>query len=269
MFFYLSKILWFFVDPGNALLLLLVTGCLLTLTRFKGLGRTLVVFCILLGSVATFVPVGGWMIQSLESRFPVPQSLPDKVTGIVVLGGVLNPEQTKLRGTAVIGPAVERILESATLAMRYPEARLIYTGGSGSISDQVHKEADYVSELYAVLGVGAPQLELERESRNTWENAEKTIEMAKPKPDENWILVTSAFHMPRAVGVFRRFGWEMLPYPVDFNSDANGDARASMSMTNGLMSLSRGLHEWIGLSAYWLTGKTGSAFPKPLSPERS
>lgn len=269
MFFYLSKTLWFFIDPGNAMLLVLILGALLTMTRFKALGRTLVVLGLALGIVAMVVPVGKWMVASLENRFPAPREMPAQVSGIVVLGGVLDSRQSELRGTPSIGGAVERIIVSAGLAKKYPGARLIYSGGTGSLTHPEHREADYVADVYASLGVTEPQLELERESRNTWENAAKTLDMARPKPGETWILVTSAFHMPRAVGVFRRYGWEMLPYPVDFLTDADGTQSAPMNLTQGLADLAIGLHEWIGLSAYWLTGKTGSAFPKPLSAEQT
>lgn len=269
MFFYLSKTLWFFVDPGNALLLLLVVGLFLSMTRLKSIGKGMVAIAVAIAVLVVFVPVGNWMTRSLENRFDVPAELPETVTGIVVLGGVIDAKESRERGMTSISGAVERITEAAALAHRYPAARIIYTGGSGSISNQEDKEADYVSGLFAALGVVPPRLELERESRNTWENATNTIELARPKPDENWLLVTSAFHMPRAVGVFRRHGWELVPYPVDYTTSADGTSSAPMSLTSGLGQLSRGLHEWIGLSAYWLTGKTGSAFPKPLESKAS
>ncbi len=269
MFFYLSKILWFFVDPGNAFLLLLLIGLLLTLTRFRSLGRALVGVAVVLALIVVFVPVGTWMIRSLENRFEMVTEPPSQVDGIVVLGGVIDPKETRARGMTSIGNAVERITEAAILAQRYPAARVIYSGGSGSLANQEDKEADYVSDLFALLGVTVPQLELERESRNTWENATYVMEMARPKPNETWLLVTSAFHMPRSVGVFRRHGWELIPYPVDYLTRADGKSSAPLSFTSGLSRLSMALHEWIGLSAYWLTGKTGSAFPKPFNSEAS
>jgi len=269
MFFYLSKILWFFVDPGNAFLLLLLIGLVLTLTRFRTLGRSLVVVAVILALIVVFVPIGTWMTRSLENRFAMVDDLPPKVDGIVVLGGVVDAKESRERGMTSIGSAVERITEAAALARQYPKARVIYSGGSGSVSNQEDKEADYVSELFASLGVTAPQLELERDSRNTWENATYVMEMARPKSDETWLLVTSASHMPRSIGVFRRHGWELVPYPVDYVTSADGKSSAPLSFTGGLSRLSAALHEWIGLSAYWLTGKTGSAFPKPLNSEAS
>lgn len=262
MFFYLSKVLWFFADPGNALLFALLGGLILTATRWRGLGKWLIGLAVCAALVVTFVPVGKWMARSLEDRFPVPE-LPAQIDGIVVLGGVIDPVLTAARGSLEMGSAVERIVVSAELARHYPGARLIYSGGSGTISAPDQREADYVAALYADLGVVTPQLVLEREARNTAENAQYSMPLAEPKAGESWVLITSAFHMPRAVGVFRRAGWETIPYPVDFGSNPNRPYEAPMSFSTGLGSLYGSVHEWIGLFAYWLTGKTDSAFPKP------
>ena len=263
MFFYLSKVFWFFADPGNAFLFALLFGFILAKTRFKRLGKGLVALSIVFALLVSVVPVGPMLLNALEERFPAPKTLPDTIAGIVVLGGVIDPYRSEIRQTPVIGGAVERITISANLAKKYPEARLIYTGGSGSLRHQDQKEADHVVELYESLGIPRDRLLLERVSRNTWENAKFSIEIASPVSSENWILVTSAFHMPRAVGVFRRVGWELIPYPVDYNVGVVESFPSPLSFTRGLGSLSHAGHEWIGLIAYWITGKNSAAFPKP------
>ncbi len=267
MFFYLSKIFWFFASPGNAFLLALLLGLLLSATRFARTGRVLVSLAVVFALMVTFVPVGPYMLKTLEERFPAPKSLPDKIDGIVVLGGVINPVMSKTYDRVVIGGAVERITVSAALAKKYPAARLIYSGGSGSLTDRDIREADFVADLYQEMGVSKNRLLLEREARNTWENAKYTMEMVTPKPDDNWILVTSAFHMPRAVGAFRRVGWETIPYPVDFNTKQELSFPSPLDFAIGISSISHALHEWTGLFAYWLTGKNSAAFPKPRSSE--
>ncbi len=263
MFFYLSKVFWFFADPGNAFLFALLAGLILATTRFRRLGKGLVAISIAFALLVSLVPVGPMLLNTLEKRFPAPKTLPDTIAGIVVLGGVIDPYRSEILKTPVINGAVERITVSADLAKRYPEARLIYAGGSGSLRHPDQKEADYIVELYNALGVSRDRLLLERESRNTWENAKFSIEIASPVASENWILVTSAFHMPRAVGVFRRVGWELIPYPVDFNIGVIESFPSPLSFTNGLSTLSHAGHEWIGLIAYWITGKNSAAFPKP------
>jgi len=171
-----------------------------------------------------------------------------------------------LNQTAISG-AVERITVSARLALTHPHAKLIFTGGSGTIRNQDVREADYAAEVFASLGVPPARLTLEREARNTWENAKYTMELAAPKPGETWVLVTSAFHMPRAIGAFRRVGWEMIAYPVDFNAARDIPFPGPLDFTAGLKDLSHAGHEWIGLIAYWLTGKNSAAFPKPRASE--
>jgi len=267
MFFTLSKVLWFFLEPGNAFLAALLLGLIFCKTRFRRLGKWLVGLSICFALTVTFLPIGPWMYGALENRFPVPGKLPAHVDGIVVLGGVIDPKLTKARRTPVIGGAVERITVSAELAKRYPTARLIYTGGSGSLLDQQDREADYVAGLYAALGVAREQLSFDREARNTWENGRNAYKMAQPKPGQHWILVTSAFHMPRAVGIFRRLGWATIPYPVDFSTPPAQSFSSPMSFSLGLGQISSALHEWIGLMAYWVTGKTDAAIPKPRTAE--
>lgn len=263
MFFYLSKILWFFAEPGNALLIALIVGLILVSTRFRKIGKSLVVLSILFALTVTFIPVGGWMISALEDRFPQPDLKLQSVDGIIVLGGVVNPQLSAARETLVIGGAVERITKSAELARTNPDTKLIYTGGSASLTDTDVREADYVLSLYSSLGVREPQLQLDRDARNTWENAVNSRRIADPGPYERWVLVTSAFHMPRAVGVFRAQGWEVIPYPVDYSTFPGAEVKSPMRFTSGLGSLSGALHEWIGLIAYWLNGKSDAAFPKP------
>jgi uncharacterized SAM-binding protein YcdF (DUF218 family) len=263
MFFYLSKILWFFAEPGNALMIALVIGLLLTITRFKKLGRSLVTLVIVAALAITFVPLGHWMKIALEDRFP-PQDLSlQSVDGIIVLGGVISPQLSAARETLVVGGAVERITESAALARANPNAKLIFTGGTGSLIKTELREADYVVSLYETLGVRPPQLLLDRDARNTWENATNARGLVTPGPYERWVLVTSAFHMPRAVGVFRAQGWEVIPYPVDYSTNPTAKINSPMSFTLGLGALYGATHEWIGLIAYWLNGKSDAAFPRP------
>ncbi len=267
MFFYLSKVFWFFIAPGNAFLLVLLLGLTLRATRFSRLGKWLVRSAVVFALLLTFVPVGSSMLKALEDRFPVPEKLPAQIDGIIVLGGIIDPAMSAIRKDLVIGGAIERVTVSAEMARNHPEAKLVFTGGSGSITNQHIKEADYVSGLYASLGIPQSRLILEREARNTWENAKYTVELVSPKPDETWVLITSAFHMPRAVGAFRRVGWEVIPYPVDFNAGKPQSFPSPMDFTSGLGRLTRSGHEWIGLITYWLTGKNSAAFPKPRGPE--
>lgn len=265
MFFEASKILWELVAPANVLVVALVAGSALLWTRRRRAGRWIVTACALLAVAVATVPAGRWMVAVLEDRFPVPSELPSRVDGIIVLGGgTVLPRISSARKQTVAGGAVARVLRAAELAERYPRARVLFTAGSGSLRTPELKEADHVAPLMADLGVGPDRLLLENRSRNTHENAAFGRDVAAPAAGETWILVTSAFHMPRAVGCFRAVGWTVVAYPVGFLTEGRDQSMAlGFDLQAGLRWLSLGLHEWLGLVAYRLAGHTDALLPGP------
>jgi len=266
MFFTLSKVFWFFADPGNFLLIVLAAGVVLTgIRRWARAGRRLVALSLLLGLSAAVLPIGPWLLLPLENRFPAVRSLPDRVHGIIVLGGVVDQLVTRARGQVALGGAVERLVESVRLANRYPRAKYLFTSGSGLLLDQDVKEADVIAPILDRLGLETGRALFENRSRNTFENAVFSKRLVKPEKGETWILVTSAFHMPRAVGVFRQAGWPVTPYPVDYSLRGDEGGRFSFNLIGGLSRISTGVHEWLGLVFYRVTGKTAELFPGPVS----
>ena len=263
MFFYESKIAWFLVKPGNLLLIVLVLGSALMWTRWRRAGRWMCAGAVALGVVMSVLPFGQWLRVSLENRFPQVTATAERVDGIVVLGGVVNQFITKARGQAALGGGVERLTAFAQLAGRYPNAKLIFSGGSGDPFRQDLKESHFIGPVLESLGLGAGRVIYEDRSRNTAENAEFSRAIARPKPGETWLLITSAFHMPRAVGCFRRAGWNVAPYPVDFSTDGDYQTAPPGGFSAGMRSLESSLHEWIGLLLYRLLGKTDAFFPAP------
>lgn len=265
MFFWLSKLLWILAEPGNLFLIALVTGVILVGTRRRqAWGRRILALAVLVGLAVAIVPLGTPLIAVLEDRFPRPAILPDKVDGIVVLGGVVDAAMSEARGGIAIGGAAERLIAFAQFAHRYPGARLVFTGGSGDPFRQDVREARHIAALMALMGVAPERLILEEESRNTSENAVLSKRLAHPKEGETWLLVTSAFHMPRSMGCFRRAGWPVLAYPVDYGTSGGGWVdRLGFSMVGGFGELGQALHEWLGLAFYWLSGRTDALFPAP------
>ena len=106
---------------------------------------------------------------------------------------------------------------------------------------------------------------LETRSRNTEENAVFTKELVQPKPGERWLLVTSAQHMPRAIGCFRRAGFPVEAYPVDWHTRRALRLAPMETLSGGLGRLDNAVHEWIGLVSYWLTGRTSELLPGPAA----
>ena len=263
MFFVISKVAWFIVNPGNLFLIALGLGVWLLWTRWRRAGRWLVSLAVLAALAMATLPLGTRLYLPLENRFPVAGDLPGRIDGIIALGGVVDQFVTVARGQVTLTGAVERLTEFAALARRYPDARLVFTGGSGDLVRQGVKEADVLRPFFDVLGLDVERIVFENQSRNTYENAVATFGLVKPKPGERWILVTSAFHMPRAVGCFRRVGWPVIPYPVDFNFEGDETFELAFDFAGGINAFAGGVHEWLGLTFYWLTGKTDTFFPAP------
>jgi uncharacterized SAM-binding protein YcdF (DUF218 family) len=263
--FFLSKALPAFINPVNLLVYALIAGLILsrrsTRKNWQRRGRRLTTTAIAGILCLGVLPVGSLLTSILENRLPIPQKLPVSVDGIIALGGVVDAYESEKRGQFQIGSAIERITSLVELAQKYPEAKIVFTGGTGSTSFQEFKEADAVKKLMPLFRIDQDRVIYERDSRNTFENAKLSKELLKPQPEETWILVTSAFHMPRAVGVFRKQAWEVIPYPVDFETST--DSHFSLDLVGGLQEMSKASHEWLGLFVYWLTGRTSAPFPEP------
>ena len=257
----------FIVDKVLTIVLLptaLMVECALLgliLSRWR-IGRFLLVLGIGALTACLILPVDSWAVRPLEDRFPAVTVPPDKVDGIVVLGGAIDDLTSRDRGTPTLTSAANRLTTFVILAHRYPQAKLVFTGGSGAIEQGVSNEAEFARILLEQLGLPPDRVIFENTSRTTWENAVNSEALVKPQPGENWILVTSASHMPRAVGVFRKIGWSLLPWPVGYQSrDHLTDHPQSMGRK--LEVLDWAVHEWIGLTAYYLQGRTSAWFPAP------
>ncbi len=265
MFDVLSKMLFFLMRPSNALILLLLLGATAQLTRFRRWGMVLIVAAVAGLCAGGFSPLANWLLSPLENRFSPPRDMPREVAGIIVLGGAIDTLVSGNRPFPGVEGAGERIMAVPQLARFYPSARIIYSGGTSHSRGENASEGEIAKELLGESGVALSRIDLEQASRNTWGNAVESFELAEPVSGENWLLVTSASHMPRAVGAFRAAGWErIIAYPVDFETAGVGDAtRIFMSASMGLERLDRAVREWCALLAYWMTGRSDALFPSP------
>lgn len=262
--FVVSKVIEVITQPGNLILFTLIASSLLLLSRRQNLGRQIVAALTVVLFLVTTLPLDLLLVAPLEDRFPQPQ-VPARVDGIVVLGGSVNQQVTKDRGQVSLNSAAERLTTMIELGRRHPEARLVFTGGSGSIVHPDLKEAPVVEDFLKSQGFDVARVVFEDRSRNTWENAAFTRALIDPKPDETWLLVTSAAHMPRSVGAFRAAGWRIVPYPVDYLTGARKWG-VRFSLEAGLRSGCAALHEWIGMAYYRLRGWSDAFFPGPSDP---
>ena len=262
MFFILSKTIGFFAWPSNVLIAIGLAGLVLLCTPWRRLASWLVVTSLVLLAVAGYSPLGHLLMLPLEQRFPPWDAARGAPDGIVVLGGAIDADIAAARGDVALNEAAERITATAELARRYPNARIIFSGGAGSLFGGA-LEAPVAVKALAALGVAPDRIVAEEQSRNTVENAVFSRLIADPKPGERWLLVTSAFHMPRAIATFRAAGFPVEAYPVDWRTRGLADATAMFSaLPAGLALTDTAVHEWIGLLAYRLTGRAEAIFPE-------
>lgn len=266
MFFYMSKIIGFFLLPSNLLCCLLVLGLALQKTRFVRTGRTILTGAIIALVILAFSPLGNMFLLPLEERFSQPSiDTPLKAPyGIIVLGGSIDTLVSKARGTLALNESAERLFEAVKLARRYPEARLLFSGGSGRILYETMSEADAVEGFFADMGISSERLIFERAAKNTWQNALFTKKLLESNANKRWLLVTSAFHMPRSVGCFRKVGINIIPWPTDYRTRGKNDIYRILGIAaNGWKRADVAVREWIGLVVYRITGRTEHLYPRP------
>ncbi|WP_245416813.1 YdcF family protein [Undibacter mobilis] len=263
----MSKTVTVLLQPSNLILLIGVVGLALMLMRWRRAGIRLVVASVILLFIAGLLPLGAYMTHVLERRFPLWEQSGGPArgapTGIVVLGGAVSPLLSQQTGLTAVNGDAGRVLALAHLARAFPGARIIYSGGDGSLLGNKPREADYIGPLLDDFGLARARVELEPASRNTVENAVFSRQMAQPKPGERWLLVTSAQHMPRAVGAFRAAGFPVEAYPVAYQVERQLRLRPGFTVGHNLARLDRATNEWVGLIAYWATGRSSALFPAP------
>jgi uncharacterized SAM-binding protein YcdF (DUF218 family) len=262
MFFFLSKLVDTLILPSNIMVALGVFAGVLLLFRWRRLGMAAAAAALAIPLAAGFTPLGNLPVAILEDRFPVPD-LAEPPTGMVMLGGAVDLHLAITRDTVVLNDAAERVTETAALAHRFPNMRIFLSGGWSFDTDKGRVSESYFARQ-ALIGMGVPpeRIEMEENSRTTFENAVETRKAITPKPGERWLLLTSASHMPRSVAVFREQGLDFIPYPVDYRTRGLAHPlNRPRSTAVGLTNLDLAAHEWIGLFGYWLSGRTKTLLP--------
>lgn len=264
MFFILSKTVGFFALPSNALIALTLVGLVLATTRFRRAGLRLAAAGAVLLAIFGYSPLGNMLMLPLEERFPRWDDTRGAPDGIIVLGGAIGPEVSAARGEAALSEGAERLTKTAELARLYPAARIVFTGGTANLVFDGIAEADVALKVFEGLGIARERITLENRSRNTVENAVMTKALVTPKPGERWLIVTSAYHMPRSIGIFRKAGFPVEAYPVDWRTRGPEDVFTPFNVLSaGLARCDTAVREWVGLLAYRLSGQSSALFPSP------
>lgn len=267
MGFILSKLIEMAMQPGTVIvaLCMLGTGILIWRRQSPWGWRFLFIGVGALAAVS-ILPIGTWLLRPLEDRFPPPERLPPHVDGIIELGGAIELDLSEDRGMPLFNWHAGRLTGFVALAHRYPEARLLFTGGNGAPFPDKATEADVARTFFASQGIDPRRFLFESASRNTRENAVYSRQLVDPKPGQVWLLVTSAGDMPRAVGCFRAVGWKVVPVPFDYHTPAHASGLFP-GPAEGMKQTKWALHEWLGMIYYRMRGWTTSLFPGPENPK--
>jgi uncharacterized SAM-binding protein YcdF (DUF218 family) len=269
MFFYVAKAVWFVLQPSTLIALLIGYGAILIWTGWARWGRRFVTIGAILLLAVGLSPLGNALILPLEDRFPrADLEVPPAPTGIIILGGAENRLVGSARKAPTLNEAGERLLEGAILAHRFPDAKIAFSGGDAGILYKSDSEAEGAAALLTQLGVARDRLILETDARDTYENAvylkKELTGRGELDLTKRWLLITSAYHMPRSMGAFRQAGFYVEPWPVDYRTRGPEDlTRPFDKVSEGLRRVDTSMREWVGLVAYWLTGRSDALFPAP------
>lgn len=264
MYFTLSKIFWLIFAPSNLIVLTLALGGWLMLMRRNLIGSILFLIGFTTLIIGTVSSLPDRALETLEMQFPRCDDRVEKIDGVIVLGGATDLIPSVVWDRLSVNDSGSRLIMMADLARRYPDAKIVFTGGYGSLFGTPISEADVVAKHISVLGLDPSRVMFETKSRNTIENALFTRDLVEPKPDEKWLLVTSGFHMPRAYGMFRKAGFPVVACVSDYTSKPGYDDQdISFDMADRLKLLNRVTREYIGLVAARLYDYTDELIPGP------
>ena len=263
MFFVLSKILWFLIQPLNLIALLLIGSALASWRGMAGTARWMRLLAMFGLITPILLPIDKWLLVPLEQRFLVPNPMPKSVDGIILLGGAQRPSLTHYWQEPELNGAAETLTTFLALARSYPQAKLVFSGGSGDIFRQDLGEENTVRLFLKQQGFDDSRVQYENKSRNTYENALFSQRLVQPQKNQVWLVITNARTIPRAIGVFRKLDWNVVPIPADHTVVPNGEWQPQLNLAATFMQINEGFHEWLGMIAYYISGKSSDLFPAP------
>ena len=256
MSFYLSKILWLIVNPFNIFIFITLFTMFLYFINFRRLSLIIYLINFIFIALISFLPIGSYLTYIIEKEFHTNTKFPDQVDGILILGGATNPLLFKEFDQISLNGSAERLVESVMIIRKFEKAKVIFSGGSGIVNRSDLGHSQVAKLFYKKMGVDINKIFFEDKSRNTHENIIYSKKIAKPKKNENWLLITSAFHMKRALLIAEKNNWKLIPYAVDFKNIKDFKLTPNLNLLSNLNSFQSGLHEWLGLVSYYLMGRT-------------
>lgn len=256
------KFFGWLINIDKILMFVFIASIVLLFTRWWRIGRGGVFSAVLILFSVAILPTGNKLVSYLENRIDVPSSLPADAKGIILLGGSFNLHLTAKLDKPSYNMAAGRIIDFVMVAAKYPNLPLVFTG-AGNVPDPKANEAANMKKLLPGFNIDPARFTYEEKSKSTIENAKFSYDLIKPALEDKWVLVTSAFQMPRAVGLFRKAGWNVIPYPVDFHAPKEVSwLDFNLDLGTGLMAWATGIREIGGMTANYLAGRSDEWIPK-------
>ncbi|MBB4576619.1 YdcF family protein [Rhizobium lentis] len=261
--FLISKLVWILGQPLSLAFLLVFFALLAGLLRWRALSLFATAGGALILCVTLYTTTGNLMMQGLEQRFAKPAADPENLQCMIVLGGAFENEVNTARHGIEFNGGADRFVEALRLAQKFPQSRILVSGGDGSISGIYEGDAAASERFFPLFGIGRERLIEERQSRTTFENAVNTKAFLASQGLSHCLLITSGFHMPRSVGIFRKLGIDIVPWPTDYRTD--GQVRPGLDFTQpnlNAQNMATAIREWYGLVGYYLAGRTSELYPR-------
>ncbi|MGI9399744.1 MAG: YdcF family protein [Rhizobiaceae bacterium] len=257
----LSKLFWFFARPLNLLFILALFCAVAARLGYRRFARGLLVLIAITFVLIGFTQLPDWAVLKLETAIAMGE-LPEKPEGIIVLGGGLTANAAAREADYAMGEASDRLIKGLELKQLFPDARFIYSGGAASFNPDAEPETTAAAQIISGLYGDGFDFELETKSLNTWQNAAYVAEMIDDTNSGEFLLVTSAFHMPRALGCFRKAGVNVVPIPADYRADKLVFPYLTGSTAEQFLKMSIVIKELIGLVVYRLTDRIDEFLPE-------
>lgn len=253
MFFILSKISTFIIDPAFLLVLFTFLSWLVSKKRYRQkLKSFIIILLFYLFSTATTSNA----LFSLLENWEKPSPLADGYDSVIVLSGMTRSMINPTIKTVEFTDAVDRLLVGISRVKEGKAETIIISGGDGSLSQENPSEAVLLKSFAVKWGLEERRIIIDATSKNTYENALHSAEIIKRQGFKKNLLITSAFHMVRARGCFRAAGVSVDVLPVDYRvADVAGDFRDFIPSAPALEQSGLFIHELVGILVYGITNK--------------
>lgn len=256
MSFYLSKIIWYILNPFNIILIFFLLSFILSFFKLKIISNFFYISTGIFFFISVILPTGSYLNYLLEKDYHFSNAHPKKIDGILILSGATNPLLSKEYNQIILNGSAERLIESILLINKFPNAKVVFAGGSGYIFNQNLDHASVAKKLFENIGLKNKKIIYENKSRNTYENILFSKKLIKPKRNETWVLITSAFHLKRSLGIAKKLDWNFIPLATDYRKSKNFSWNLSFNFFNNMAEFQNASHEWIGIFSYYIMGRS-------------